>query len=221
MIIFDYKTQDFVNETRMGLETDTVTLCYRSGFLGWLLLTFARFSAITAWAGFTWFSLHSKELLFILLSQSYWFSVALQYAVSSYILKWKPDDTSCNNDPLGSPPLLVWLLYHYMAIAVTFELLEKMPGGFYGWIQRLIFALGIPAIWIYSGNATLVQSVYAALLGTFVGMFVTLDAYVFWDPHRRVIAKWAPMRWMGVVYHENIHDSYTVSSSSAERRVFF
>lgn len=205
----------------MGLEADTVSLCYRSGFLGWLLLTIARFSAITAWAGFTWFALHSKELFFILLSQSYWFSVALQYAVSSYIVKWKPgEDVDCNNDTLASPPLLIWMLYHYISMSVVFELLERMPSGWYGWIQRLFIAIGIPAIWIYSGNATIPQTVYAALLGTFIGSFIMLDAYVFWDPQRKVITRWAPLHWLGIVYHENIHDSYTVSSSSAERRVF-
>lgn len=202
----------------MGLETDTVSLCYRGGFLGWCLLIFVKFAAFSIWAGFGWFALHSKELLFIIISQSFWFSVILQFTVASYIVKATPDPAGCNNDVLASPPLLIWLLYHYMSMAVVFEFLENMPSDLYGWIQRLFFAIGIPTIWIYNGNATIEQSVYAALLGTFVGAFIMLDAYVFWDPQRKVLADWGPLKWCGIVYHQNIHDSYTVST--AKRKLF-
>ncbi len=205
----------------MSFETDSVSLCYRSGFLGWLLLMFAKYSALTAWAGLTWFALHSKELFFLFLSQTYWFSIVAQYIVASYMLDVDPPNPSCNNNVLSTPPLVIWLLYHYISMAIVFELLERMPNSIYGWLQRVALGLGIPAIWVYSGNSTILNALYAALIGSAIGVMFTVDAYIFWDSRRKTICTWFPFTWFGFVYHPSIHDSYTVSTSKATRKVFF
>ena len=119
----------------MGLDTDTVQLCYRSGWLGWVLLMMVKFASLTAWANLTGFAIHTKELFFFALSQSVWFSITLQFIVAAYIVQAKPDH-HCNNDVLSSPPLIVWLLYHYLGMLVVFELLENIPNEPSGAISK-------------------------------------------------------------------------------------
>ncbi len=65
------------------MKTDTVLLCYRGGFLGWLLVNAVISVPRFLWAGVGWVASYEAELYWWFLASGWFFVVAAHYTISS------------------------------------------------------------------------------------------------------------------------------------------
>ncbi len=193
----------------MVLQSSVHAFCYPDGFFAWFLVFVAAWTPWSLWAGVTWFAANSREISILFFAKHYWISGALHYAVTNFMVRdSSPPHPECNVGDGAVPPLLIWILYHYMTVLTLVELFYSIPIDRYTALRRVAMLIAVPAVWIWSQNSDLLNAVYAALFGTGVGLILGISSLLYFVPLFSMLASERLLAWFHIVHHADLSHVY-------------
>lgn len=153
--------------------------CFEGGGLGWFLTFMALGWGSSMWVGTAYTAVRDGELYFAAGSATVVPTFLLQYMAAALYRPHAPapygpidgmTSILCRADyPHFLPDLSVALLYAYWILCETQESHLGIKVSLFGRLKRLFYLICVPAIVVWSRNASLLNAVYGALLGAGVG----------------------------------------------------
>jgi hypothetical protein len=215
------------------MTSDALVFCYRGGFLGWLLVRLALLSPQAMWYGLAWFAARTHELYFWVLALSYWLSFGFHYLSTAFLWSTTDKSNACG-EPIQTAGLLrfeVVALYHYLVMAQLHELFHNIPFDWGVFIRRIVVAVFVPAVLIWSDNTNWQFALAGCLLGVAGGALAAASASFYWMPRAPLFLLWwtgsaaTPFKprwyWPALVHHSDLRVAYhvdTQSGANEERR---
>lgn len=168
------------------MKTDTVLLCYRDGFFGWLLMNATISVPRFLWAGISWVASYDMELYWWLLSAGWAFVIAAQYTASTFWLDRHASAVAklplCSNDLRPMPCLSVWLTVHYLVVICVHEFVSHIRPSLWSTAWRLIYLVGVPAVMVWMRNTTVLFALAGAGFGAASGVLFSVVLITVWLP---------------------------------------
>lgn len=165
------------------MQADVVSICYKAGFFGWVLVQAAIGVPRFLWAGLSWMSTVDTSLYWLLLASSWAFVIGAQYLAASFWLdKKQVTPSKCNNNRSAMPDLTMWLLAHYIVIIYTHEFAIGARPRWWAVLLRLVYLIGVPAILVWTQNTTIPFALAGAGFGVTSGLLCAVLLWTIWIP---------------------------------------
>jgi hypothetical protein len=168
------------------MKTDTVLLCYRGGFLGWLLVNAVISVPRFLWAGVGWVASYEAELYWWFLASGWFFVVAAHYTISSLWLDRHAESIAdlplCTNDLHAMPCLTVWLTVHYLIVICTHDFASRRWPTLYNTAWHLLYLIAVPVVLVWTRNTTALFALAGAGFGAASGLLFAATLLVVWLP---------------------------------------
>lgn len=155
--------------------------CYEAGMIGYVLAWAALGVGPGLWIGYTAIGRHYGELYFVLGALTGLVTVALQYMLTALYHPLPSLATiTCGDQYEGlMPSVSVALLYHFLVMARAHDLhLGQRMAWISTHLRAILFMVGVPAIVVWSHNATLINCVWGGLLGSLCGLVLSVTLIV-------------------------------------------
>lgn len=185
-------------------------ICYPAAGLGWILTWMALGLPNGLWAGYFYAACRDGELYFAVGALTAMPTFLLYYMIAALSNPHEPDpygpvtvvsEIVCKgNYDYFLPDLATALLFHFWVLCETQELCLRIRVSAWSRIKRLMYLVGVPLVVVWGKNATPLNALYGALLGSASGVLMSALLSVVILPRLEDLSPCT--RWAGFVHNQ-------------------